>query len=115
MPADAADSAAVRSLTVADSSERACCNSAFADVSPAISVRDFARSSRVFSQPAPSTAAARHATATPKAQGHLGAAARAGVGGNSKVGAGIESRTSLTMREAKLSRVATMKRRTSTD
>src|SRR5271155_3851740 len=115
MPADAADSAAVRSLTVADNSERACCNSAFADVNPAISARDLAKSSRVFSQPAPSTAAARHTTPTLKAQGHLGRAARAGVGGNSNVGVGIESRTSLTMREAKLSSVATIKRRTSTD
>jgi hypothetical protein len=92
-----------------------CCNSVFADVKTVISARDFAKSSRVFSQPAASTAAARHATATLKAQGHLGRAARVGVGGNSNVGAGIESRTSLTMRDAKLSRVATMKRRTSTD
>ena len=44
----------------------------------------------------------------------MGRAARTGGGGNSNVGAGMESRTSLTMRDAKLSRVATMKRRTST-
>jgi len=67
-----------------------------ADVNPAISARDFANSSRALSH------TAANATATmprrgrpPTAQGHVGRGARAGVGGNSSVGGGIASRTSV--------------------
>src|SRR5271168_3258895 len=102
---------------MAERSERACCNSAFADLSPAASARDFAKSSRAFCQDTANAAATRHAAAIPAAQGHTGRAARAGGGAgiDSTAGAGIELRTSLTMRDAKLSRLATMKRRTSAD
>src|ERR1700675_2301597 len=103
---DAAANAAVRSLTEADRSRRARCNSALADVSPATSARDFAKSSRAMTQNAENATATRHAAATPAAQGHVGRAARTGAGGNSSIGAGIASRTSVTMREAKLSRLA---------
>src|SRR5258708_1996506 len=111
---DAADSPAVRSLTVAERSRRVRCNSALACVNPATSARDFAKSSRASSQQAANETAIRQAAAIPAAQGHVGRAARAvGGGGSSTGGGGIELRTSLTMREAKLSRLATMKRRTS--
>src|ERR1700721_401474 len=113
MLAEAAVSAAVRSLTDADRSARARCNSALADVSPATSPRDFAKSSRVANQLAANAAARRQAAVSPVVQGQTVFLEGAGGGGGSGAGAGIELRTSLTMREAKLSRLATMKRRTS--
>src|ERR1700688_4087661 len=113
VPVDVAANAAVRSLTDAERSRCARCKSALVDVRPATSARDFARSSRAMSQHAADEIAMAHPPAMPVAQRHVGRAARAAGGGPSTGGAGVESRTSLTMREAKLSRLATMKRRTS--
>src|SRR5713101_10123603 len=104
VPADVAN-AAVRSLTEAERSRRARCNSALADVRPATSARDFAKSSRAMSQHAANEIAIRHAAATPAAQGQAGRDARAAGGGTSNGGAAMESRRSLTIREAKLSRL----------
>src|ERR1700722_4789712 len=114
MPADAAVSAAVRSLTVAERSERACSNSVLAAARLATSACDFARSPRATNQQTANNTALEAAAEIPATHGHRGRGGRGGAGGNSKVGVGIESRRSLTMREAKLSRLATMKRRTST-
>src|ERR1700688_3335944 len=94
---ETAANAAERSLTVADRSRRARCNSVLADVNPATSARDFAKSPRAMSQDAANKTAMRPGAARPGEQGHNRRAARAGGGGNSNVGAGIESRTSLAM------------------
>src|SRR5260370_30839646 len=98
VPADVAANAAVRSLTEAERSRRARCNSALADLRPATSARDFARSSRAMSQHAANETAITHAAVIPAAQGHVGRAARAAGGGTSTAGADMESRTSLTIR-----------------
>src|ERR1700716_1625894 len=113
-PLEAAANAAVRSLIDEPRSTRARCNSALADVKPAISLRALANSSRAMSQHAANATAMRHAAAPPAAHGHTGFAVGGGAVSCERAGAGIELRTSLTMRVAKLSRLATMKRRTST-
>src|SRR5258707_8732385 len=110
---EVAGNGAVRSLRDAERSRRARCNSALADVRPATSARDFARSSRARSQHAANETVMTHAAAIPAAQGKIGLAARAAGGRTSNGGADMEARTSPTMREAELSRRSTMKRRTS--
>ncbi len=77
----AAASAAVSSLTAADRSARERCNSAFAEVNPAISARALARSLRATNQLAANAPAIRHAASIATATGHIGRA-----GGNGRSG-----------------------------
>src|SRR5258708_37604731 len=66
---EVAANAAVRSLRDAERSRRARCNSALADVRPATSARDFARSSRARSQDAAKQNVMTHPAAIPAAPG----------------------------------------------
>src|SRR5260370_40185914 len=84
---EVAANAAVRSLRDAERSRRARCNSALADVRPATSARDFARSSRARSQHAANETVMTHAAAIPAAQGKIGLPARAAGGRTSNGGA----------------------------
>src|SRR5450755_2927527 len=84
VPADAVVSAAVRSLTVAERSERACCNSVFAAARLATCACDFARSSRATIQQTANNTALKAAAAIPATHGHIGRGRRGGAGGNSR-------------------------------
>src|ERR1700722_5906787 len=103
MLAVAAAKSAGRSWTEAERSVRARCSSALAEVKPATSARDFAKSSRAMSQHAAKEAATRQAATSPVAQGQTTWLALTGAAVGSGEGAGMELRNSLTIREATLS------------
>src|ERR1700690_123604 len=108
--------AAVRSLTAELKSARSRVISALELVSAAISSRVCARSLRTTIQPAENAAAARHPTSVAAGHTQLECAASFGGGAMESLAGmmGKDSRISVMMRPAKLSKLATMKRRMST-
>src|SRR5258708_18188201 len=108
---EVAANAAVRCLRDVERSRRARGNAALADVRPATSARDFARSSRARSQHAANETVMTPAAAIPAAQGKIGLAARAAGGRTSNGGADLGVRPPPTVRQAALSRPCCQQRR----